>query len=95
MGLIVLDLAKEYILIISNALVRRWSACRQDLSSMSRMPWKKDLVDNFQLGIETAPGQANVIRTTKVETLQTLVIYIITRGILPIDFYLYGRFDFT
>ncbi|KAL9578811.1 MAG: hypothetical protein Q9212_005483 [Teloschistes hypoglaucus] len=38
---------------------------------------KKDLVDNFQLGTETALGRANVIRTTKVETLQALVMYMI------------------
>ncbi|CAL8578858.1 hypothetical protein XPA_004629 [Xanthoria parietina] len=38
---------------------------------------KKDLVDNFQMGTETALGRANVIRTTKVETLQALVMYMI------------------
>ncbi|KAI4230308.1 MAG: hypothetical protein L6R36_000119 [Xanthoria steineri] len=38
---------------------------------------KKDLVDNFQMGAETALGRANVIRTTKVETLQALVMYMI------------------
>ncbi|KAL8951331.1 MAG: hypothetical protein Q9222_002696 [Ikaeria aurantiellina] len=36
---------------------------------------KKELVDNFQMGTETALGRANVIRTTKVETLQALVMY--------------------
>ncbi|KAL8998361.1 MAG: hypothetical protein Q9169_002574 [Polycauliona sp. 2 TL-2023] len=38
---------------------------------------KQDLVDNFQMGTETALGRANVIRTTKVETLQALVMYMI------------------
>ncbi|KAI4187498.1 MAG: hypothetical protein L6R41_002780 [Letrouitia leprolyta] len=38
---------------------------------------KKDLVDNFQMGTETALGRANVIRTTKVETLQALVMYMV------------------
>ncbi|KAL8846692.1 MAG: hypothetical protein Q9221_008220 [Calogaya cf. arnoldii] len=38
---------------------------------------KKDLVDNFQMGTETALGRANVIRTTKVETLQAFVMYMI------------------
>ncbi|KAL8766431.1 MAG: hypothetical protein Q9209_006807 [Squamulea sp. 1 TL-2023] len=38
---------------------------------------KKDLVDNFQMGTETALGRANVIRTTKVETLQALVMYML------------------
>lgn len=40
---------------------------------------KKDLVDNFQMGTETALGCANVIRTTKVETLQALVMYMVRR----------------
>lgn len=39
---------------------------------------KKDLVDNFQMGAETALGRANVIRTTKVETLQALVMYMVS-----------------
>ncbi|KAL8715855.1 MAG: hypothetical protein Q9220_000522 [cf. Caloplaca sp. 1 TL-2023] len=38
---------------------------------------KKELVDNFQMGTETALGRANVIRTTKIETLQALVMYMI------------------
>lgn len=40
---------------------------------------KKDLVDNFQMGTETALGRANVIRTTKVETLQAMVMYMVSR----------------
>ena len=39
---------------------------------------KKDLVDNFQMGTETALGRANVIRTTKIETLQALVMYMVS-----------------
>lgn len=39
---------------------------------------KKDLVENFQMGAETALGRANVIRTTKVETLQALVMYMVS-----------------
>ena len=38
---------------------------------------KKDLVDNFQMGTETALGRANIIRTTKIETLQALVMYMV------------------
>ncbi|KAI4143111.1 MAG: hypothetical protein LQ341_003010 [Variospora aurantia] len=38
---------------------------------------RKDLVENFQMGTETALGRANVIRTSKVETLQALVMYMI------------------
>lgn len=40
---------------------------------------RKDLVENFQMGTETALGRANVIRTTKVETLQALVMYMVCR----------------
>lgn len=62
---------------------------------------KKDLVDNFQLGTETALGRANVIRTTKVETLQALVMYMvcraisITRRLLLANSYLHSVFDLT
>ncbi len=38
---------------------------------------KKDLVDNFQLGTETALGRANIIRTTKIETLQAFIMYMV------------------
>jgi hypothetical protein len=38
---------------------------------------KKKLVENFQLGTETALGRANFLRTTKVETLQALVMYMV------------------
>lgn len=38
---------------------------------------KKDLVDNFQMGTETALGRANMIRTTKIETLQAFVMYML------------------
>ncbi|KAL8650626.1 MAG: hypothetical protein Q9210_003712, partial [Variospora velana] len=40
---------------------------------------RKDLVENFQMGTETALGRANVIRTSKVETLQALVMYMVCR----------------
>lgn len=39
---------------------------------------RKDLVDNFQMGTETALARANVIRTTKIETLQALVMYMVS-----------------
>lgn len=38
---------------------------------------KKDLVDNFQMGTETALVCANMIRTTKIETLQAFVMYMV------------------
>ena len=39
---------------------------------------KKDLVDNFQMGTETALGRANIIRTTKLETLQAFIMYMVS-----------------
>lgn len=48
---------------------------------------KKDLVDNFQMGTETALGRANVIRTTKVETLQALVMYMVSLLFRPLMIY--------
>lgn len=36
---------------------------------------KKNLVGNFQVGTETALSRANLLRTTKVETLQAFVMY--------------------
>lgn len=38
---------------------------------------KKDLVDNFQMGTETALGRANITRTTRIETLQAFVMYMV------------------
>ena len=38
---------------------------------------KKDLVENFQQGTETALGRANILRTTKVESLQAFVMYLV------------------
>lgn len=38
---------------------------------------KKHLVDNFQMGTETALGRANIIRTTKIETLQAFIMYMV------------------
>lgn len=40
---------------------------------------KKNLVENFQMGTETALGRANFIRTTKLETLQAFVMYMVGR----------------
>ena len=40
---------------------------------------KKDLVDNFQQGTETALSRANVLRTTKVETIQAFVMYMVSQ----------------
>lgn len=39
---------------------------------------KKDLVHNFQIGTETALGRANIIRTTKIETLQAFIMYMVS-----------------
>ena len=38
---------------------------------------KKDLVENFQQGTETALGRANFLRTTKLETMQAFVMYMV------------------
>ncbi|KAK2766281.1 hypothetical protein FQN54_007798 [Arachnomyces sp. PD_36] len=38
---------------------------------------QKNLIENFQLGTEMALGKAHFLRTTKTETLQALVMYII------------------
>lgn len=40
---------------------------------------KKNLVSNFQIGTETALARANLLRTTKVETLQAFVMYMVCR----------------
>jgi hypothetical protein len=39
---------------------------------------KASLIENFQLGTETALGRANFLRTTKVETLQGFVMYMVS-----------------
>ena len=39
---------------------------------------KKEMVANFQIGTETALGRANFIRTSKVETLQAFVMYLVS-----------------
>jgi hypothetical protein len=48
---------------------------------------KESVVDNFRLGTETALGRANFLRTTKVETLQAFVMYLVshTPSLLSID----------
>jgi len=38
---------------------------------------KKNLVGNFQVGTETALSRAHLLRTTKVETLQAFVMYMV------------------
>lgn len=38
---------------------------------------KSSLIDNFRLGTETALGRANFLRTTKIETLQAFVLYLV------------------
>lgn len=38
---------------------------------------KKDLVDNFQQGAETALGSANLLRTTRLETMQAFIMYMV------------------
>jgi len=38
---------------------------------------KVSLMDNFKLGTETALGRANFLRTTKIETLQAFVMYLV------------------
>jgi hypothetical protein len=39
---------------------------------------KKQLLDGFQAGTETALYRANFLRTTKLQTLQALVMYIVS-----------------
>lgn len=39
---------------------------------------KKDLLDNFQQGTETAMSRANLLRTTKIETIQAFVMYLVS-----------------
>lgn len=39
---------------------------------------KASLIDNFRLGTETALGRANFLRTTKIETLQAFVMYLVS-----------------
>ena len=47
---------------------------------------KKDLVDNFQMGTETALGRANIIRTTKIETLQAFIMYMVSFSVVIMKF---------
>ena len=41
---------------------------------------KPSLVDNFQKGTETALSRANIIRTTKLETLQAFIMYMVSES---------------
>ena len=38
---------------------------------------KASLIDNFKLGTETALSRANFLRTTKIEVLQSFVMYLV------------------
>ena len=38
---------------------------------------QKNLIENFQLGTEMGLGKANFLRTTKTETMQALVMYMV------------------
>ena len=38
---------------------------------------KQNLVENFQMATETALARANFLRTTKIETLQGFVMYMV------------------
>jgi len=42
---------------------------------------KKDLVDNFQQGTETALVRANLLRTTRTETMQAFVMYMVSHNV--------------
>ena len=46
---------------------------------------KKDLVENFQQGAETALNRAQMLRTTKTETMQAFVMYLVC-PLFPIFF---------
>lgn len=48
---------------------------------------KKALEENFQQGTETALTRANLLRTTKVETLQAFVMYMVCMVSLKFHFY--------
>ena len=39
---------------------------------------RASLIDNFRLGTETALGRANFLRTTRIETLQAFVMYLVS-----------------
>lgn len=39
---------------------------------------KQGMIESFQAGTEMALGKANFLRTTKIETLQALVIYAVS-----------------
>ena len=44
---------------------------------------KTSLIDNFRIGTETALGRANFLRTTKIETLQAFVMYLVSPVLTP------------
>jgi hypothetical protein len=43
---------------------------------------KQSLVDNFRQGTEGALARANFLRTTKIETLQAFVMYLVSKSLL-------------
>jgi len=47
---------------------------------------KKGLVDNFQMGTETALGRANFIRTAKLETLQAFIMYMVGNSVYLLNY---------
>ena len=44
---------------------------------------KSGLVENFRLGSEMALAKSNFLRTTKLETIQALVMYLVSKHISP------------
>jgi hypothetical protein len=48
---------------------------------------KRSLVDNFRQGTEAALAKANFLRTTKLETMQAFVMYLVGHS-LRVDHYL-------
>jgi len=45
---------------------------------------KQELVENFRQGTETALSRANFLRTTKLETLQAFVMYLVGQTTLKL-----------
>lgn len=43
---------------------------------------KASLIDNFRLGTETALSRAHFLRTTKIETLQAFVSYLVSSPLI-------------
>jgi hypothetical protein len=43
---------------------------------------KKDMLDNFQQGTETALARANILRTTRIETMSAFIMYLVSEQTL-------------